>query len=1161
MRGSPQGRKCISATFSLCNPFLLVFYAVPAEAFLAVHHVPVVAGQAAAQAAAGLVLGLLFAERALDLVKGAGPLVAVHQVGHDGAFAVSDVGHVGEHGVGEQVPLGPVLHVRTFAVQVLVDGPGRLASLAQGGDDQGRAGVHVAAGEDVRQGGLEGVGIGRQGAPAGFLQRADAVLVETGQLRLLTDGREHRIHFEQGLGTLYGHRPAASGVVRFAQLHLDVFHMGDAPGLVLDDPGGRGQEQVFDPFLLGPEDLLDVGGHLVLGPAVHEGHVRAEAEAGPGRVDGGVAAAHDHDLAAHARVHPQTDLGQEFGAGGYALGVLVLDAQVEVHPRAYAEEYGLEPFLVQRVEGEVLAEELLVAHVDAEVENALDLPVEDLLGQPVFGNAVAQLAAELGHGFEDGRAVAQAAQEEGCGQPGGSAADHGHLAAGVRGAGDGQPGPGVHLPVRGEPLDHIDAHRLVHVASAAHALARVRADAADGQRHGDALADGLQRSGIVAARDLFDVPGNVDLTGAALAAGGQAVGLQVEVRDARGHAPDGDHAARTDLLAAAAGGAQVGVHHGVAVGAHLDGPELAGGDAGAEAEASLGTHLGAGVEHVLGAAVPDPGVLVDFLGAGAAGAVHEGDLLLHGRKFQSHDGGHLLRHGVAADDADRGPGLAVHHALGRTRAAGVAAAAAVGPCQHTLHLGDARVLIDVEYLGGHGQDDGGRKPDAEKDEYGSGDHIQRLLGCHALEGEKGQGHESGHDQAEGRAPHGHGDPRQVEALADARQEHQGEQETRARGQGKYQGFEQPVFLALADDGDAEHRAVGGDQRQEDAQRLVQRGNGLFQEHLHELHQGGDDQDEGDGLEVAEVVGREQEFLHAPGDDRGHGGHEDHGQPHADGHARILGRTDERAVAQVLRQHDVVDEDGGDDEDEVIHGASLHSRLLRAHAAGLAVVDRAFDGLQPPGLALPVGQGVHARQEHAQADERARGLDHEAERLVPVAHDLHAEPGAVPEQLTQGAEEGQRDGEAQAHAQPVRNGEQDRVLGGERLGAAQDDAVDHDKRHEDAELQVERVGVGLHEQLHANHERGGDHDEAGDAHLGRDDLAQQRDQQVGQGQDEDDRQAHAEAVIGGLGHGQGRAKPEDQLERRQVLPQTLREFLPQCTHDDFPRTPTWSGSCP
>ena len=55
-------------------------------------------------------------------------------------------------------------------------------------------------------------------------------------------------------------------------------------------------------------------------------------------------------------------------------------------------------------------------------------------------------------------------------------------------------------------------------------------------------------------------------------------------------------------------------------------------------------------------------------------------------------------------------------------------------------------------------------------------------------------------------------------------------------------------------------AVGGDQGQIDAQRVVQRNDILLQEDLDELHQHCNDQDEHDGLQVAQVSRVQNEDL-------------------------------------------------------------------------------------------------------------------------------------------------------------------------------------------------------------------------------------------------------------------------------------------------------------
>ena len=69
-----------------------------------------------------------------------------------------------------------------------------------------------------------------------------------------------------------------------------------------------------------------------------------------------------------------------------------------------------------------------------------------------------------------------------------------------------------------------------------------------------------------------------------------------------------------------------------------------------------------------------------------------------------------------------------------------------------------------------------------------------------------------------------------------------------------------VALLHVDQHHAQNGAVGGDQGQVHAQRLVQRGDALLQEHLHHLHDGGDDQNEGDGLHVVQSQLHQQHSL-------------------------------------------------------------------------------------------------------------------------------------------------------------------------------------------------------------------------------------------------------------------------------------------------------------
>ena len=78
----------------------------------------------------------------------------------------------------------------------------------------------------------------------------------------------------------------------------------------------------------------------------------------------------------------------------------------------------------------------------------------------------------------------------------------------------------------------------------------------------------------------------------------------------------------------------------------------------------------------------------------------------------------------------------------------------------------------------------------------------------------------------------------------------------------------------------QNSAIGGDQGQEHAQRLIQCRYGFFQEHLHHLHDGGDHQNKHHGLHVS--IGCAQQQIHRPACGRGqrHNKGNGHAMPNA-----------------------------------------------------------------------------------------------------------------------------------------------------------------------------------------------------------------------------------------------------------------------------------------
>ena len=267
----------------------------------------------------------------------------------------------------------------------------------------------------------------------------------------------------------------------------------------------------------------------------------------------------------------------------------------------------------------------------------------------------------------------------------------------------------------------------------------------------------------------------------------------------------------------------------------------------------------------------------------------------------------------------------VDHGVGIAFTTGVAAAPAVGAGQGAGDFFHPGIFMDGEHTGSDGKHGGSGKAEPGKREYGRNDHSDVLMLAmegkgpvprrekrldHALEGHEGKGHDSCHDERDGRARHGLGHAAGLQTFAYAGHEQKGEQKTRARGEGVEKRLHEIVPFSLYQKRDAENAAVRGDERQEYAQRGVEGRNGLFEEHFHELHQRGDDEDEDQRLEIFQTGGNEDVFLHQPCAQRGHDGDEDDGCAHAEGHALFLGAAEVGAVAEVLGQNDVVDEYGG-----------------------------------------------------------------------------------------------------------------------------------------------------------------------------------------------------------------------------------------------------------
>ena len=339
----------------------------------------------------------------------------------------------------------------------------------------------------------------------------DAVGGEQVAVHPLAHGGDHRIAVD--LSEFPGGDGAAAALfIGIAQLHDLTFQ------LAVDLLYGCHQLQEPDAVLYGQLQLLRVGGHILLRPAVYQrGGLGPGTESSAGRVHGGVAATHhghmaqrdvlsgfqvteplDHryniagnvQLTGLARAHGEEDVGVAHGlqfADGGGGGVQLYRSAVEPH------------------EGDVLLDGLLT---DTEA------------GDHQPGHA-AQLVALLENSDRD----TGPAQKVGRGDAGGTAADDGGLAA----IGDRlrlfQRGHQVIIALlRRDQLGSPDLNGIVIVVPGALGLAAVGADGAGGEGEGVLLRDEGQRLGVLFLAAQLNILGNIlPDRAAALAGSGKAV--------------------------------------------------------------------------------------------------------------------------------------------------------------------------------------------------------------------------------------------------------------------------------------------------------------------------------------------------------------------------------------------------------------------------------------------------------------------------------------------------------------------------------------------------------------------------------------------------------------------------------------------------------------
>jgi len=196
---------------------------------------------------------------------------------------------------------------------------------------------------------------------------------------------------------------------------------------------------------------------------------------------------------------------------------------------------------------------------------------------------------------------------------------------------------------------------------------------------------------------------------------------------------------------------------------------------------------------------------------------------------------------------------------------------------------------------------------------------------------EGHAHEAGDDEGDADAAECGWDVAVAELFADGGDGDDGEEPTEAAAECEDGGLTDVGVAALLHEEGAGHDgAVDGDEGEEDAEGVVERGAELLHDHLDHLDDGGDDGDEHDEAEEGEVhVGqRRRDPRHGAGGEEelvqqvvdGHGDEQHEGDCHAEARGGLHGLGDGKVGAHAEEEGEdhVVDEYRLDEYINVVH---------------------------------------------------------------------------------------------------------------------------------------------------------------------------------------------------------------------------------------------------
>ena len=124
-----------------------------------------------------------------------------------------------------------------------------------------------------------------------------------------------------------------------------------------------------------------------------------------------------------------------------------------------------------------------------------------------------------------------------------------------------------------------------------------------------------------------------------------------------------------------------------------------------------------------------------------------------------------------------------------------------------------------------------------------------------------------------------------------------------------------------------------------------------------------------------------------------------------------------------------------------------------------------------------------------------------------------------------------------------------------LGASQDDTVYNDQRDVDAKGGIECRNKTFHQKFHDGYKRCHNNDVCWHTHAVRDDFPKQGNHQVGGGQDDHRRKAHADAVLCRSGNRKRRTHTQHHDEGRVFFYDTIiKPFQRRIFSHEFPPSP-------